>query len=124
MADQEEDRAEQRAAILQRRARLVACAVMTGVITAPSACSKRCLSPIGPEPVAGAGAVAGSGLNACLSGASGNGGVPPMNSGGSSAGSIPVDLGMGGEETGGSGGATTAAGGEGGGEPTICLSVR
>jgi hypothetical protein len=123
MADQDEDRAAQRAAILQRRARLVACAVMTGVITAPSACNKRCLSPIGPEPVAGAGATAG-GLNACLSGASGNGGVAPMNSGGTSAGSITVDLSMGGEEAGGSGGATTAAGGEGGGEPTFCLSVR
>jgi hypothetical protein len=123
MADQDEDRAAQRAAILQRRARLVACAVMTGVLAAPSACSKRCLSPIGPEP--GAGGVAGASLNACLSGAGGNDGVASTNSGGAAAGSIiTVEPGMGGEEAGGSGGATTGAGGEGGGDLRLCLSVK
>ncbi len=109
MADQDEDRAAQRAAILQRRARLVACAVVTGVCAAQGGCA--CLSPRFPEEEAGA--VAGSGLNACLSGAGGNSGGAAMdNSGGS------------GEEAGGSGGAATAAGGEGGGGPTLCLSIK
>ena len=96
MAEQDEDRAAERAAILQRRARLVACAVMTGVCTAQGGCA--CLSPQRPEEEAGA--VAGSG---------------PGDT---------VDLSGGGEEAGGSGGAATAAGGEGGGDLALCLSVR
>jgi hypothetical protein len=104
----DEDREAQRAVILQRRARLVACAVMTGVATAQGACA--CLSPMPDE---GAGAAASS-MNACLSGA------PPYNEGGAGA-SGTLMLGQGGE----SGGASTSAGGEGGvAGVSICLSLR
>lgn len=111
MDDHDEDRQAQRAAILQRRARLMACAVMTGVVAAHSGCT--CLSP--QEPAGGTGATAGSYMSACLSGA------PAFNEGGVGGDGVIIPVGHGGEIA----GAPTSAGGEGGGGGlSICLSVK
>jgi hypothetical protein len=74
MAEQDEDRAAQRAAILQRRARLVACAVVTGVCAAAQGgCA--CLSPRPPEEEAGAGSMGMVDLSVGGEEAGGNGGA-------------------------------------------------
>jgi hypothetical protein len=111
MDEHDDDRQAQRAAILQRRARLMACAMMTGVVAAHSGCA--CLSP--QPPADETGATAGSYMSACLSGA------PAYNEGGVGGGSVIVPVGQGGEIA----GAPTSAGGEGGiGGLSICLSVK
>lgn len=111
MAELDEDREAERAAILQRRARLMACAVMTGVVAAHAGCA--CLSPMPPAEETGA--TAGSYVSACLSGA------PASNEGGASAGGALVSISQGGETA----GAPTSAGGESGaGGLAICLSVK
>jgi hypothetical protein len=112
MAGHHDDRELERAAILRRRAQLVACAMVAGV--GLPECARTCLSPIfeaGGAPAATAGS---AGMLTTAGAASGE------NTGeGGQAFCLTI------AETGGesAAGAAAAAGGEGGG-PTLCLSVR
>jgi hypothetical protein len=140
MAGSDDERETARAAILQRRSRLIAYAVAMGAC-APACDGGVCLSMAVPGPggdggsevagssgcLSGAGGMYGGGAAyPCLSGSgpsgAGEGGVPGMDSGGaggeSAAGESAGGESAAGESSGGQGGV-----GEGGG-PTLCLSVK
>ncbi|HYJ10157.1 MAG TPA: hypothetical protein VEX18_14140 [Polyangiaceae bacterium] len=112
MAGHHHDRELERAAILRRRAQLVACAMVAGV--GLPQCST-CLSPADNTGGAPVGPIGSSGAPTGAGAAAGeNGGE------GGQAFCLTI------AEPGGApaGGAPSAAGGEGGGGPTLCLSVK
>lgn len=127
MAESDDDRELARAAILQRRSRLIAYAVAVGAC-AP-ACGGVCLSPAAPNSGGDGGVGA---MYGCLSGA------PPVSAGEGGVGdtgSFYPCLSGAGPSAGGEGGvpsgiiiptaAGESAGGEGGaGGPFVCLSVK
>ena len=110
MAGRDDDRELERAAILRRRAQLVACAVVAGV--GLPECSGYCLS-MPPTNSGGTSAAGAAGMPSSA-------GVAAGENAGEGGQAFCLTI----AETAGAPAAGAAAGGEAGGGPTLCLNVK